>query len=569
MFSLLGNNTQVCELDASHAARIARLEAAYFPTPWSEKQVATGLASERYHISGVLAGGEVLGYLAWFTAADEAEIVNLLVVPAARRQGLGRCILTHVLQSCHVKGIRYLYLEVRETNAPAIALYASCGFARCGVRPQYYPDTLEAAVLMRCDMASFWSSNPGITAVPHDPLQGVSMRFLSDIDITERRVLIRVDFNVPIKDGTITDDLRIRAALDTIRHCVDNNARVVLMSHMGKPKGQVVPSLSLAPAARRLGELLDMDIAMAPDCVGEEAERMASALKPGEVLMLENLRFHDGETSNDPEFSKGLAVMGDVYVDDAFGVAHRAHASVVGVTRYFDTCCAGMLLQKEWEFIGQALSDPARPYVAISGGAKVSSKLGVLRRLLTKVDAIIIGGAMANTFMLAMGHSMGTSLTEPDLVDEAKDIMREAEERGVKLHLPVDYVAGTDPNVQTSSGVYTPDNFPDNRMALDIGPESAVAFAEALQGARTVMWNGPMGLFENTAYAQGTLALARAVAKLPDATTIIGGGDTDAALHMAGHANDVTFVSTGGGSFLEFLEGKELPAFAALKECNT
>ncbi|WP_243546316.1 phosphoglycerate kinase [Pseudodesulfovibrio tunisiensis] len=397
------------------------------------------------------------------------------------------------------------------------------------------------------------------------------MQFIDQLDITNKKLLFRVDFNVPLDGKTITDDNRIRAALPTLQYALDRNAAVIVCAHLGKPKGEVHPELSLAPVAARLAELLECNVDLAPDCVGNEVERMAAELKPGRILMLENLRFHKEEQGKTPEdrgdFGARLASLADIYVNDAFGVAHRANASVVDIPAHSPICCAGFLLKKEWEYLGKALKNPARPYVAISGGAKVSTKLGILHNLLGKVDDIIIGGAMANTFMLAKGYEVGRSLVEKDLVDEARTIMDKAESSGSTLHLPTDFVYAEDVKAQKASGVCAADAIPANSMALDIGPETAAAFNAVLKKAKTIVWNGPMGLFEVPAFAEGSLSLCRTMADLEDALTIVGGGDTDAVVHQAGLADRFSFISTGGGSFLEFLEGKELPGFKALKEC--
>ncbi len=394
------------------------------------------------------------------------------------------------------------------------------------------------------------------------------MKYLEQMDIAGRKVLIRVDFNVPIKNGVIQDDNRIVQSLPTIRMALDKGAAVVLCAHLGKPKGKPDPAYTLAPTAKHLSDLLNLDVALAPDCVGPEAARLVAGLQPGRVLMLENLRFHAGEEGNDPEFAKALAQGIDVYIDDAFGTAHRAHASNVGVTKFVKECGCGLLLEKEWKFLGEALANPARPYVAISGGAKVSTKLGILTRLLDKVDALIIGGAMANTFFLAQGHEVGASLVERELVPEAQKIMALAAQKGVKLLLPVDAVVGPSPDATVTGGVFDVAALPADGMVLDIGPRSVVRFTEELAKARTVMWNGPMGAFENQAFAQGSMALARCLAGLADAVTIVGGGDTDAVVHKARLAEKFSFISTGGGSFMEFMEGKELPAFTALEACG-
>ena len=391
------------------------------------------------------------------------------------------------------------------------------------------------------------------------------IKFIDQMDLEGKKVLIRVDYNVPLKDGAITDDNRIRGSLPTLEHCLNSGAALILCSHLGKPKGQVKPELSLAPVAKRLGELLGRDVLMAPDCMGAEVEAMAANLAPGGILMLENLRFHPGETGGDEAMGKALASLCDIYCCDAFGTAHRAHASMVAAALAAPQKCAGFLLKKEWEYLGEALADPARPYVAISGGAKVSTKMGIIENLLPKVDKLIIGGAMANTFFLAQGHGVGTSLAEPDMVDGAKRIMAEAEKRGVELLLPVDCVLGASADAEAASGTVGVDAVPGDAVILDAGPKSVARWAESLEGAGTVVWNGPVGLFETPAFADGSKGLAEAVATC-GAVTIIGGGDTGACLKMAGMADKVTFISTGGGSFLEFMEGKELPAFKALED---
>ena len=397
------------------------------------------------------------------------------------------------------------------------------------------------------------------------------MRSLDQLDISGKKLLIRVDFNVPLDDGVIKDDIRIRASLPTLRHALDKGAALILCAHAGNPKGKVVPELSLQPMARRLGELLGLAVLMAPDCVGPEAEAMAAALKPGQVLMLENLRFHAEEQGKTPEargdFGKRLAGLADIYVNDAFGVAHRPNASVVDVPRSSKQCCAGFLLRKEWDYLNSAMTNPKRPYVAVSGGAKVSTKLGIIQHLLPIVDHLVIGGAMANTFLLAQGYNVGNSLVEADMVDTAKVILDEAGRMGAKLHLPVDFVWGLDPKQEAPSGTCDAHNVPEGAMLLDIGPKTLLAFGDVLRTAKTVVWNGPMGLFENPAFAKGSIGLCKLIADL-NALTIVGGGDTDAMVHEARQDTKMSFISTGGGSFLEFLEGKELPAFTALKECG-
>lgn len=390
------------------------------------------------------------------------------------------------------------------------------------------------------------------------------MRFLDELSVAGKRVLTRVDYNVPLKGESIVDDNRIRQSLPTLRLALDGGASLVICSHLGRPKGAPDPQFSLRPVAARLAQLLGREVRMAPDCVGPDVLAMARALKPGEVLLLENLRFHPGETKNDPDFSRQLAALGEVYVNDAFGASHRAHASVVGVTEFIADCCGGLLLKKEWRYLGEALKDPKRPFVAIIGGAKVSSKLGILKALMDQVDSMIVGGAMANTFRKAQGFAVGTSLVEDDLLEEAMNIMVTARERGVKFYLPVDFILGTDPKGGVASGVRTYQDVPDDEMILDTGPASHTLFAEVIKNAGTVIWNGPMGAFENPAFAQGSINLCRVVAAIP-AMTILGGGDTNVIVEQMGLTEKFSFISTGGGSFLEFLEGKEMPAFTALE----
>lgn len=391
------------------------------------------------------------------------------------------------------------------------------------------------------------------------------MKFLDELTLKGKRVLIRVDYNVPLKGETIVDDNRIRQSLPTLQLALDGGASLVVCSHLGRPKGAPMPEFSLKPVARHLAELLGREVLMAPDCIGPEVHAMADNLKSGQILLLENLRFHPGETKNDPEFSKELAALGQVYVNDAFGASHRAHASVVGVTEFIDECCGGLLLKKEWEYLGEALKDPKRPFVAIIGGAKVSSKLGILKALMEKVDSMIVGGAMANTFRKAQGLEVGTSLVEDDLLEEATSIMISAREKGVKFYLPVDFILGTSPTGPMGSGVRTYQDIPADEMILDTGPASHTLFSEVIKDAQTVIWNGPMGAFENPAFAQGSINLCRVVAAVPG-MTILGGGDTNVIVEQTGLTDKFSFISTGGGSFLEFLEGKELPAFTALEK---
>ncbi|NLD82734.1 MAG: phosphoglycerate kinase [Clostridiales bacterium] len=391
------------------------------------------------------------------------------------------------------------------------------------------------------------------------------MRFLDEMTVTGKRVLIRVDYNVPLKGDVIVDDNRIKQSLPTLNLALDGGAALVICSHLGRPKGSPDPAFSLKPVAARLAELLNRKVVMAPDCIGPQVQAMAESLAPGQVLLLENLRFHPGETKNDPDFSRQLAKLGQIYVNDAFGASHRAHASVVGVTEFLDDCCGGLLLKKEWQYLGEALKDPQRPFAAIIGGAKVSSKLGILKALMDKVDSMIVGGAMANTFRKAQGFEVGKSLVEDELLEDAMAIMVEARKKGVKFYLPVDFILGTDPKGGIASGVRTYQDIPADEMILDTGPASHTLFAEVIKNAKTVIWNGPMGAFENPAFAQGSINLCRVVAAL-DAMTILGGGDTNVIVEQTGLTDKFSFISTGGGSFLEFLEGKEMPAFTALEK---
>ncbi|MGB9662069.1 MAG: phosphoglycerate kinase [Moorellaceae bacterium] len=387
---------------------------------------------------------------------------------------------------------------------------------------------------------------------------------LKDLDCAQKRVLVRVDFNVPLENGRVADDTRIRAALPTIKYLIDRRAKVILVSHLGRPKGKVNESLRLDPVARRLEELLGQPVKKVNDCVGPEVEEAVAQLQPGEVLLLENIRFYPEEEKNDPEFAKKLAALADVYVNDAFGAAHRAHASTEGVAHYLPSA-AGLLMQKEIEVMGRALAHPDRPFVAIIGGAKVSDKIGVIRNLLSKVDTLIIGGGMANTFLKARGYNMGKSLVEEDKVSLAAELMAEAEKKGIYLLLPRDLVVAQELSPEAPHRVVAVDAVPEGWMAVDIGPETRRDFAEALATARTVVWNGPMGVFEMEPFAAGTEAVARAVAGVKG-TTIVGGGDSVAAVEKMGLADKITHISTGGGASLEFLEGRQLPGVVALSD---
>ena len=392
----------------------------------------------------------------------------------------------------------------------------------------------------------------------------MAIRSIKDLNMAGKRVLIRVDFNVPLDEAmNITDDSRIRAALPTIKHAVDAKAKVILMSHLGRPKGKVVKAQSLMPIARRLSELLGISVNMAPDCIGSDVKAMVAELKPGEVLMLENLRFHNEEEKNDPGFAKELADLADCYVNDAFATAHRAHASTHGVCQYISDTAAGFLMLEEVMNINKALKDPKRPMAAVVGGAKVSGKLEILENLLDKVDKLIIGGGMAFTFVKALDQEIGKSLVEEDLINTARTVMEKAKAKGVKLYLPVDCVCAGEPKEGAPSSILTIQEMKKDLMGLDIGPASESLFAEALSDCATIIWNGPMGMFEIPAFASGTMTIAKAIAA-SKGLTIVGGGDTDAALHKSGVYDKVGFVSTAGGAFLEMLEGKILPGVAVL-----
>lgn len=386
-----------------------------------------------------------------------------------------------------------------------------------------------------------------------------------DLDVDGKKVLVRVDFNVPLNDkGEITDDTRITASLPTIQYLLEQKAAVILMAHLGRPKGQVKPELSLAPVAKHLGKLLGKKILFAPDCVGEAAQAAASKLKPGHILLLENLRFHKEEEKNDMEFAEKLASLADLYVNDGFGVSHRAHASVEGVT-HFLPAAAGFLLEKEIQYVGQAVTNPLHPFVAIIGGAKVSDKIGVISNLLDKVDTLLIGGGMANTFLAAQGYKMGKSLVEEDKLDLAKELLAKAKKNKVNMLLPTDLVMAAEFAPDAEHVTEKVKNLNQAYMALDIGAETSKAYAEALADAKMIVWNGPMGVFEMDAFCKGTEAVAKAVAK-SRATSIVGGGDSVAAIEKLGLAKRITHISTGGGASLEYLEGKVLPGVAALDD---
>lgn len=394
----------------------------------------------------------------------------------------------------------------------------------------------------------------------------LNKKSVDDINVKGKKVLVRCDFNVPLQDGKITDENRLVAALPTIKKLVADGGKVILCSHLGKPKGEPKPELSLAPVAARLTELLGQEVKFAADAnvVGENAKAAVAAMNDGDVILLENTRYRAEETKNGEEFSKELASLADVFVNDAFGTAHRAHCSNVGVTQFVDgDCVVGYLMQKEIDFLGNAVNNPERPFVAILGGAKVSSKISVINNLLEKVDTLIIGGGMAYTFMAAHGEEVGKSLLEEDYKQYALDMEKKAEEKGVKLLIPIDTTVADDFSNDANFKVVGRGEIPADMEGLDIGPKTAELFAEAVAGAKTVVWNGPMGCFEMPNFAKGTVAVAEAMAKLEGATTIIGGGDSAAAVNQLGFGDKMTHISTGGGASLEFLEGKELPGVAA------
>lgn len=392
---------------------------------------------------------------------------------------------------------------------------------------------------------------------------------IDQVELRGKRVLVRVDFNVPLDENlNITDDIRITSSLPTIKRILSEQGKVILMSHLGRPKGQAVPKYSLKPAAKRLAELLAQEVKMAPDCVGEDVNSMVSDMKEGDVILLENLRYHAEEEKNDPEFAKQLALLGDVYINDAFGSAHRAHASTEGVTKYINVCAAGYLMQKELDYLGKAISEPERPYCAILGGAKISGKIDVIQNLFPKVDTLIIGGGMAYTFYKAMGHEIGKSLLEDEKVQLAREILEKAKNAKVNFMLPVDVVVTPDFANDAPSEVVGIDGIPADKMGMDIGPKTVEIFRQEILKSKTIIWNGPMGVFEFDNFAKGTNAIAETLVEATEkgAITIIGGGDSAAAIKKAGLDDKVSHVSTGGGASLEFLEGKQLPGVVALSD---
>ena len=394
----------------------------------------------------------------------------------------------------------------------------------------------------------------------------LNKKTIEDINVAGKKVLVRCDFNVPLQDGVITDENRLVGALPTIKYLIAQGAKVILCSHLGKPKGEPKPELSLAPVAKRLSEMLGQEVVFAADAnvVGENAKAAVSNMKDGDVVLLENTRYRKEETKNEENFSKELASLADIFVNDAFGTAHRAHCSTVGAGQFLEERACGYLIQKELKFLGEAVANPVRPFTAILGGAKVSDKINVINQLLDKVDNLIIGGGMAYTFLKSQGYEIGDSLLEADKVDYAKEMIEKAEAKGVKLYLPVDFKTADRFAADAEVAITEDQNIADGYQGLDIGPKTVEKFVDVVNNSKTIVWNGPMGVFEFEAFAGGTLAIAKAMAALEDATTVIGGGDSAAAVNQLGFGDKMTHVSTGGGASLEFLEGKELPGIAAL-----
>ena len=392
------------------------------------------------------------------------------------------------------------------------------------------------------------------------------MKYINQIEMKGKKVFLRVDFNVPMdKSGNVTDDTRVRAHLPTINYALEKGAKLIIGSHLGRPKGKRVEEMSLKPVVKILSGLLKKEIVFVDDCVGEKVEQAVSIMKEGDIVLLENLRFYPGEDKNEPEFAKKLASLCDIYIDDAFAVSHRAAASNSAITEFVKTCGAGFLLKNEIEYFNKAMGSPARPFCAIIGGAKVSDKIGVLEKLIDKVDKLIVGGGMAFTFLKAAGYGIGKSLCEPDMLDLARKITEKAKQKNVQFLLPVDFVVAKSPTADAEVKICSIREIPEDEMGLDIGPETISSFSKAVQDAKTIVWNGPLGMFELAPFSKGTISLANTVAN-SGALSIIGGGDTDTAIHKAGQSAKMSYISTGGGAFLELLEGKTLPGIAALEK---
>ncbi|RSK24227.1 phosphoglycerate kinase [Bhargavaea beijingensis] len=392
----------------------------------------------------------------------------------------------------------------------------------------------------------------------------IRKKSINDLDVTGKRVFVRVDFNVPLDGGHITDDTRIRAALPTIEKLAGSGAKVILASHLGRPKGQVNEDMRLAPAGKRLSELLGKDVRILPESTGDTVKEAVASMQDGDVVLLENVRFHEGEEKNEPELAKQFAELADLYVNDAFGAAHRAHASTAGIAEHLPAA-SGLLMEKELDVLGKALAEPERPFTAIIGGAKVKDKIGVIDHLLDKVDHLLLGGGLSYTFTKAQGHDVGNSLVEEDKIGLAKSFIRKAEEKGVKLHIPTDAVVASEFKADAETKIVRTDSIPEGWMGLDIGPETAAEYADVIRLSKTILWNGPMGVFEMEAFAEGTKTVAQAVAET-EGYTIIGGGDSAAAVEKFGLADRMDHISTGGGASLEFMEGKELPGVSALDD---
>ncbi|MBW2540351.1 MAG: phosphoglycerate kinase [Deltaproteobacteria bacterium] len=391
---------------------------------------------------------------------------------------------------------------------------------------------------------------------------------IKDISISGKHVFVRVDFNVPMDEyQNITDDSRIKGVIPTLCYALDHHAKVIIASHLGRPDGKSMSEFSLSPVSKRLGRLLGTEVKMATDCIGADVDALVAGMQPGDVVLLENLRFHPEEVKNDDTFAKALSKLCDVYINDAFAVSHRVNASVVAITKYAPVCGAGFLLQKELKYFKKAMADPQRPLVAIVGGSKVSSKIGALENMLQHVDKFIIGGAMANTFLKSKGHDVGKSMVEEDLVEVAKSVMKKAEENRIKFYLPVDVVVAREMDPKVSTKIVSVQEIHPEWMALDIGPATSLLYSEVLYDAKTIVWNGPLGVFEIDAFSRGTLAMVNAVAN-SYALSIVGGGDTDVAIHKAGEKDRITYISTGGGAFLQLMEGEALPAVTALEAAN-